>query len=121
MDYENVAFEDVGNDRCLTLLGDGGQEIGVDFGLVTEFHSAQERFIGGRDGVKWLGKRENEILRSNAVVVEGSELGNGRVKIEIRSKTNVQSKERLAEMVGLMEEVVRDLGKEGRGKRGAED
>jgi peptidyl-tRNA hydrolase len=48
-------------------------------------------------------------------------LGNGRVKIEIRSKTNVQSKERLAEMVGLMEEVVRDLGKEGRGKRGAED
>ncbi|CAK1362895.1 unnamed protein product [Cercospora beticola] len=121
MEYENVAFEDVGNDRCLTLLGDEGQEIGVDFGMVSEFHSAQERFIGGRDGVKWLGKRENEVLRSNAVIVEGCELGNGRVKVEIRAKTNVQSQERLAEMMGLMEEAVRELGKEGRGKRGFED
>ncbi|PPJ55713.1 hypothetical protein CBER1_08280 [Cercospora berteroae] len=121
MEYENVAFEDVGNDRCLTLLGDEGQEIGVDFGLVSEFHSAQERFVGGRDGVKWLGRRENEVLRSNAVVVEGCELRDGKVKVEIRAKTNVQSKERLVEMMGLMEEAVRELGKEGRGKRGAEE
>ncbi|KAM3420913.1 hypothetical protein BST61_g4148 [Cercospora zeina] len=122
MAYENIAFEDVGNDRCLTLVaGAGRQEIGVDFGLVSEFHSARERFVGENEGLRWLGRRENEVLRSNAVVMEGCEVGDGMTRVEIRAKSCVLSKDRLVEMMGLMEAAVREAGKNGRGKRGNEE
>ncbi|KAI5360214.1 putative AMP-dependent synthetase/ligase, Condensation domain, phosphopantetheine binding ACP [Septoria linicola] len=132
LQHEHVDFESVANDNALTVLGDGNGKdgsnnnsgVGVDFGLVTSFLPQQQQITGddgerGEVAIKFLGRGEG-VPRSNAVWVQGKAMMYGRVGVEIRTKSSVQSRKKLDGMLGMLEEALAELGREGRGKRGVE-